>query len=1150
MGNRMKKSSIVKFLLLSLTVMFIGSFAAGAVNAQTIYWADPSNPTQALTTIENISVGESKTIRLMGGIPTTGDELRAFSLDVTIPTNVTIIEDSVVVDPTNLFDVENKSIANSTLSINGYNVAEQGETPITESPVALADVTFTGTALGTVDLAIDPDTIKYGESSDNQFLSDPPAAGEIVQVPSDFQVAPIAEDNYEIYWTDAATGARVDTFSVGVGETASVILMGEVPADLTLRAFSLDLDYPEGIIAIDSTSFNLDNGFPCGATQDQCNENIDTATGEIQINGFAEAAAGSDLTNVGVSGGTTGTTVALYKVTFQGTTAGGPSSLTIDPTAGEVSYGNLENFANPPTMIPLNISAFECADTSFTVATTYLTATFTITNPVAGLNYTFDFGDNATSDAASASNPTVSHTYNAGATYDVVLTVENPDKNCIVSSTPKPVTVTEEPYIPPTPVCSAEAIFTAQVEGLKVTLDTTGSFGTLSFDYGDNQTGTELTHTYAAPGTYTITLTATDPSVDNCVDTHSVTVNPTKPEPEQNVVYWTDPTGEGALTQLLLNSDEEKTIRLNAEVPAGETLKVYEFTLIYDPNVVEIVSAVGTPGSSLPAIQPNIETNTIAVNAFTTDGVQGPATVGIVDVTLKGGQVGVFDFGVTSDIFNDGTNEFKPSYANPLTVTVPSEPVYTVNASVEGAGGTVAPSGETQVQNGESFTLTITPEQEYAADTITVNGQPASPTGINSYVIPSVTSDMTIVVTFKLSPIENRPNPPALVSPNNGDSDVSLTGTLQTGPYSDPDGNAHAFTQWQISSNGNFDDADIVHEETSDEDLTSLKLPSWLVLDPNTTYYWRARFVDAAGSVSEWSPVNTFSTVVTDPIDQNGDGVPDDQEWPDAPTVDPLVLYIQSAEGSGVISVAGVNNVSEMNKVIAVQSDDVDFPDNIQTPLGLFGFKLTTTAPGEFARVQATFTPNAPEGSIYYLYNRETGIFEPVQDVIQAGGNSAIFEIKDGGPFDADGIENGVIIVSATGFGVVSDCDAVATFRAVPMEGEEPLTVMLDATGSTGALMWDFGDNTTKGAGMITFHTYETAGDFTVTLTVKAENGCTISASKTIEVTEAGAPPVVDSGSDDNCFVTSLAGTSSFGGMIPALLLLISGVAIAAGRKR
>lgn len=75
--------------------------------------------------------------------------------------------------------------------------------------------------------------------------------------------------------------------------------------------------------------------------------------------------------------------------------------------------------------------------------------------------------------------------------------------------------------------------------------DPDGSVASLAWDLGDGATSTEtsVVHTYAAPGTYTVTLTATDDLGASSVATRTVTVKPVKDVP-------TDPYGQ------LVSSDD------------------------------------------------------------------------------------------------------------------------------------------------------------------------------------------------------------------------------------------------------------------------------------------------------------------------------------------------------------------------------------------------------------------------------------------------------------------------------------------------------------------------------------------------------------------------------------------------------------------
>jgi hypothetical protein len=91
--------------------------------------------------------------------------------------------------------------------------------------------------------------------------------------------------------------------------------------------------------------------------------------------------------------------------------------------------------------------------------------------------------------------------------------------------------------------------------------------------------------------------------------------------------------------------------------------------------------------------------------------------------------------------------------------------------------------------------------------------------------------------TLTVSEAENQPPAaPELTAPDNGATGVSLTPTLTTGDFDDPDGDVHAKTQWQISANDSFAVNALVLDVRSASFLTSLEVPG-LVLDGETTYY-------------------------------------------------------------------------------------------------------------------------------------------------------------------------------------------------------------------------------------------------------------------------------------------------------------------------
>lgn len=96
------------------------------------------------------------------------------------------------------------------------------------------------------------------------------------------------------------------------------------------------------------------------------------------------------------------------------------------------------------------------------------------------------------------------------------------------------------------------------------------------------------------------------------------------------------------------------------------------------------------------------------------------------------------------------------------------------------------------------------------------------------------------------------------------------------------------------------------------------------------------------------------------------------------------------------------------------------------------------------------------------------------------------------------------------GSGGGTNGDPVAQATATPDSGTAPLTVQLDASGSTDpdddplSFAWTFGDGAT-GSGATPSHTYDAAGSYTATVTVTDGNGGSGSASVTITVGSSGS---------------------------------------------
>jgi hypothetical protein len=282
------------------------------------------------------------------------------------------------------------------------------------------------------------------------------------------------------------------------------------------------------------------------------------------------------------------------------------------------------------------------------------------------------------------------------------------------------------------------------------------------------------------------------------------------------------------------------------------------------------------------------------------------------------------------------------------------------------------------------------------------------------------------------------PGIPVLVSPETGEIDLALSAILTVAYGENAEADAHLATRWQVALDDGF--ATLALDVTTPDHLLSLPVPD-LVLEPEATYYWRARFIGTDGLERTWSAIGMFTTASDDRGDADGNRLPDGQQLAEEETVE-IVPAVESGWRDDLSRLALTDaNGDAFRAGLRLTDDDAELLFFKNTPLaaidaapptdldmGLFGLKLRVPAAGDTALIRLYVSPVLLDEAFRLCkYDTINGWLDYSGYATPSDDRSFVtVELVDGGYGDADGVANGVIV------------DPLGTRTTVGADSEDP----------------------------------------------------------------------------------------------------------------
>lgn len=264
---------------------------------------------------------------------------------------------------------------------------------------------------------------------------------------------------------------------------------------------------------------------------------------------------------------------------------------------------------------------------------------------------------------------------------------------------------------------------------------------------------------------------------------------------------------------------------------------------------------------------------------------------------------------------------------------------------------------------------------------------PSTATREIDFVANDGNADSNVAVSsVSVSGSNDAPNQPTNILPASGATGISLTPTLNSSAFSDPEaGDTHAASRWEVTTTQGDYSSPVYDSGTDAVNLTSITIPGG-TLNCSTTYYWHVRHRD---NNDAWSGNSTETSFVTGTC--CGD--------------------VDTDTGTGEATLCASSGI--MGSLTAVSESTLSCPvegkPNLEFAHGFFSFNVTELTPGQTVTVNITLPQAVPVGTEYWKCQNNTWVDVTSLLGDDDGDNLLTLTITDGGLGDADGAANGVI---------------------------------------------------------------------------------------------------------------------------------------------